>query len=327
MNKFEKQISKKLNDEVNTIEINTNSQSILNDFHFEAKEKIPFYKRLSFKILAPLSFATIIGVSVVTPILLNKQNNNIPLIGEQLDKACYEIFAGLSYISSKQNSPKLTKKFYKDNENEQNYFYEMSDYFYTYYGLLDEINDYKNNEEKYVSIESDDKEYPYCILINNEYKIYYQNEINTKEGKTINGYVLKNNQKYILKINEEHEIEDDEEEHEKTIIIYYSNNDYIKIEKEHEIEGIKEEYSYSIKEIKDNSSFNDISFELEKDSKELEIKYHKGNKIEYEYDYKYISSDKLMINYDGIGKYENVNYDISINTFTYKSYSHIGVKK
>lgn len=327
MSKFEKQISKKLNEEVDTIEINTNSQSILNDYHFEAKEKIPFYKKLSFKILAPLSFAAIIGISLVTPILLNKHNNDVPLTNEQLDKACYEIFAGLSYISSKQNNPKLTKKAYKASENEQNYFIEMSDYFYTYYGLLDEINDYKNNAEKYKSIESDDKEYTYCILINNEYKIYYQKEIETKEGKTINGYILKNNQKYVLKINEEHEIEGNEEEHEKTIIIYYSNNDYIKIEKEHEIEGNKEEYSYSIKEIKGNNSFNDISFELENDLKELEIKYHKGNEIEFEYDYKYISSDKLMINYDGKEKYENVNYDILTNTFTYKSYSHVGVKK
>lgn len=325
MNKFEKQFSKKLNEEVNMVEIKTNSQSILNNYHFEAKEKIPFYKKLSFKILAPLSFATVVGLSVVTPILLNKSNNNVPLKGKQLDNACYEIFAGLSYISSNQNTTKTARLAYRSTE--QNYFFEMSDYFYTYYGLLDEINDYKNNEEKYISIESDDKEYPFCILINNEYKIYYQKETETNEGKTINGYVLKNNQKYVLKINEEHEIEDNEEEHEKTITIYYSNNDYVKIEKEYEIEGNKEEYSYSIKEIKDNNPFNDISFELENDSKELEIKYHKGKEIEYEYDYKYISNNELTINYDGIEKFKNVNYDISTNTFTYNSCSHIGVKK
>lgn len=327
MSNFEKQLKEKLNNEVNTINIKTTSQSILSSANFEVKEKVPFFKKLSFKIAAPIAFASILGVSILTPLLLNSSNNVDPIKPDQLNKTCYEIFAGASYISSKQDTSKLLKRAYEENNGEYNNFAVMSDYFYTYYGMLDKINSYNSKEDQYVSLTSDDEDYPFCVLINNEYKIYYKNEIVNEGKKIINGYILSNNEKYNLEIEEEHEIEEDEEEHEKTIIIYYSNYDYVKIEKEYEIENNKEEYSYSIKEIKENEQYNDISFELEGETKELEIKHHKGSKINYEYEYTYTSIDNLLINYDGVETYEGVNYNISTNTFTYNSYSHIGNKK
>lgn len=326
MSNFEKQLKDKLNKEVSTINLKTTSQSILSLSNIEVKEKVPFFKKLSFKIVAPIAFASILGVSILTPILLNSSNNVAPLKPDQLDLTCYEIFAGVSYISSKQETSKLLKRAYEENNNE-NKFAVMSDYFYTYYGMLDKINSYNSKEDQYISLASDDENYPFCVLINNEYKIYYQKEIVNEGKKLINGYILNDNQKYTLEIEEEHEVEENEEEHEKTIIIHYSNYNYVKIEKEYEIENSKEEYSYSIKEMKENERYSDISFELEDETKELEIKHHKGSEINYEYEYTYTSINDLLINYDGGEKYEGVNYNISTNTFTYNSYSHIGNKK
>lgn len=325
MSYFKKELKEKLNKELNAIEIKTDSQSILNGYHFEAKEKNHFYKKLSFKIAVPLISAFAVSVLIVTPILLKDGSQNNPLSNNQLNNVCYEIFAGVSYISSSHNSTQQIQKAHKVKD--ENNFIDMSDFFYTYYGLLNEVNSYNDNNEKFVSIKSDDKNYPFCVLVNNQFKIYYQNETKVENEKVRKGYILNNDEKYSLEIKEEHEKDINEEEYEKTVTIYYSNIDYIEIEKEYEIENEEKEFSYSIKEIKNNNRFNIISFELENNTKELEIEYHKGKLIEYEYEYEYISIDNLSINYDGIETFNGVNYNISTNLFTYDSYSHIGNKK
>ena len=166
-----------------------------------------------------------------------------------MNKVCYELFGGVNFVNLENSSPmSLKRRFNKKEITSFDEFYDMSNYFYSYYDLIKGMEEYGNSSSFYEPIKSDKEEYPYCILISNQYKCYFASTLNKDYKEKTKGLLLDGDNSYEIEITTEKEVEEDESEIETSIKLFSSPNSYILIEKEAEMEEGENELSYCLSE-------------------------------------------------------------------------------
>lgn len=324
MKDFEKRFKEKLKEEVDSVEININPKSILNSYNpsFKEEKKEPWYKRKSFVFGGSFGLVALTATAVICSIFLfPRDSNNNKLIPENnavMNKVCYELFSGISFMESKTSQPTYLKT--KKNMNTKqtnNEFYDMSDYFYSFFPLIESVESYQESSSFYAPIPSDNKDYSYCVSINSIYKYYFSSSVIEDKKEVSNGLLVYNDTSYEVKVSSKQESDGDEIENEKVTTLYYSLLDYLVVEKEEELEEGESELSYCLSEYKDGKLFNKIEFELESDEKSFEVIKHNGARKDYEYEFGSIVNSSLYIDYQGKEEYENVCFNVDKKEFIY----------
>ena len=332
MKDFKEKLQSTLKEEVSTLDIKTTSESILSSYkQVTPKEEIatPWYKKKGFFYGGSFGLASLVTASVIVGIILGSkpQSEVNPLIPENdavMNKVCYELFGGVNFVNQENSSPmSLKRRFSKEEITSFDEFYDMSNYFYSYYDLIKGMEEYGNSSSFYEPIKSDKEEYPYCILISNQYKCYFASTLNKDDKEKTKGLLLDGDNSYEIEITTEKEVEEDESEIETSIKLFSSPSSYILIEKEAEMEEGESELSYCLSEYKDNRLLNKIEYELEGYEKSFEVNIHKGIEKGYEYGFGNVLDNILTINYKGEEDWDKVRFDTSSNIFSYmdKNYS------
>lgn len=324
MKDFEKRFKEKLKEEVDSVEINVSSESILNSYgpSFKEKKKEPWYKRKSFVFCGSFGLAALTATAVICAIFLfPRGSNNNKLVPENnavMNKVCYELFSGISFMESKTSQPMyLNTRKSMNSKSINNEFNDMSDYFYSFFPLIESVESYQDSSSLYVPIPSDNKDYPYCVSINSTYRYYFSSSVIEDNKEVSNGLLAYNGNSYKVEVSSRQESDGDEIENEKITTLYYSLLDYLVVEKEEELEEGESELSYCLSEYKDGKLFNKIEFELESDEKSFEVIKHNGAGKDYEYEFGSIVNSSLYINYQGKEEYENVCFNVHKKEFIY----------
>ena len=361
----DKQIEKIIKDQANEYQIKTKSSDILSRY-LESKEKVenkddfkpikakkPFYKTTPFKIAVPVFSVALIALCSFPSIynLINNKNDippivnvEIPTNNKTLNLTSLELVAGVSMLGQKDTSKSISPKFKypfkseKESDSEeqseesiitQEQFETIVTRFDKYYNLIEELNSYQASNTTYEPIESDDKDYPYCIKIDN-FKFYYDSQIEKEEDyeseieSTVNGYIKLNDEtQYKVLIEKEEEISQTETENETKTTIYYSDKNYVTVEKAKEVEDSKAENKYELKEYKDSKIFQEIEFNLEDDERTLEVKYDNFENVDSEYLITSENNSILTFNYleeeiELIG----ITYNKEQGSYSYNSFTH-----
>lgn len=330
MKDFEKRFKEKLKEEVDSVEINASPESILNSCNpsFKEEKKETWYKRKGFIFGGSFGLVALTATAVICSIFFfPKDSTNNKLIPENnaiMNNVCYELFSGISFMESKTSQPMYLKA--KKNMNVKqanNEFYDMSDYFYSFFPLIESVESYQDSSSLYVPVPSDNIDYSYCVSINSTYKYYFSSSIIEGNKEVSNGLLVYNDNSYKVEVTSKQENDGDEIENEKITTLYYSLSDYLVVEKEEELEEGESELSYCLSEYKDGKLLNKIEFELECDEKSFEVIKHNGISKDYEYEFGSIVDSSLYIDYKGKEEYENVRFDVSKKEFIYLGESYL----
>ncbi|MGM9858355.1 MAG: hypothetical protein ACI311_03795 [Bacilli bacterium] len=308
----ENELKNEIQMEADNYIIKTKSSTILNRFQEKQNNKNPFYRTNIFKFSTiGLSCAAVI---ITTTIVLNnqlKKNNQIPLNNKVLNMTTIEALAGISYLDSEstQNnrySKRLSSISYKEDEDLTNTkFEQICDTFYTYVPMITNLSTY----ETYTPLNSDNKDFKYCLKFSSFY-LYYNESIHNGKKTNIDGLIKKDNQTFDINIT----IKKEDDEMKTKMKIIESSTSYIEIEQEVETN----ENEYSLKHVKNDEVYEEINFEIEDDEKKLEVEISKGIELEYEYEILSTSSDQITFAVD-TGDEELDEVILNLETLEFKT--------
>lgn len=320
----EKELKDMLKKDMDNYQIKLTASDILKKYNKEKEEETvkkvkPWYLRKSF-IYSSVSF--VLAVIIILPISIiysNKStpNSNTPIIptnNQTLNKVSYELVAGANYLNKESVNNKIKLK-NKEVDVSEDQFEFAIDKFDNYFIMINSLSTKKDSY--YTEVDSDKKEYAYCLQID-DMKFYYSNNILDDDEQKIDGLlVYKDNSS--SKVHIEKEIEDDEVETKTTI--YNSSTSYIKIEKEIE----NNEAEYSLEEYENDKLKTKLSFDLEDDEKTFEIEELNFEGVELNYELSNYSNEKFTLDFEGEINEEDVsikNISYQDKAYTYKEFTY-----
>ena len=284
-------LKEKIQKEVNTYEIQTTSDSILNKFHSQNKVK----KHSNLKPLLAYSLSFLLIATVSSVLIIDGINNNssstIPSQKLFSNIISLEVTSSLNIIEN-YNSPTLT--ILRKQNIDENSFIDISQNFASNYSTLEKGLTYKDNIPSNTSEGEfivNDITYTYKVEIDDNKNLYYNSYIKedtnlTKE--TYSGILLIDNNSYEMK--GERKTNSNNNKDEIDLRITLDSTSTLLIEQETE----RSDYSYSYSIIENNKEIFELELDFEKD--EIEMECFKDNK-EYEYEIQK-NKDSIYVEYE-----------------------------